>query len=310
MLIIVKLFLRFAVATCISIQPNSRETRAIERAKAAGRRLGGERGAAELARRRRVAASVKPGRRKTVEQQRCVTWMKMCKKNHAAAMAKPSTKKNHAAALAKKSYKKNHDAALAKDSYKAGRTYKSAAPVKRLIESGVLKVSSRKNIKKCVYKYCFHSQRDPSTKEVPLGLTKDGYWTIKGKEQYGYPQLLRSLGSKKQGKIRLAAARIMVKIVKNNNWVTLYSILYKKTSTSLPSASSSSGKKSKKRSTTKKTESSSKKKSPVLNNGRWSLQEKALFAKGRKKWGDKWVKIAQVVKTRDNKACYSHSLTC
>jgi hypothetical protein len=47
----------------------------------------------------------------------------------------------------------------------------------------------------------------------------------------------------------------------------------------------------------------------VLNKGRWSLQEKALFAEGRKKWGDRWVKIAQVVKTRDNKACYSHSLT-
>ena len=308
MLMIVKLFLRFAVATCISTQPNSRETRAIERAKAAGCRLGGERGAAEMARRRRVAASVKKGRRQNAEQKRCVKWVKMWKTNYAAA--KKKQKDGIRAAVKLPSYKKNHDAALAKDSYKAGRTYKSAAPVKRLIESGVLKVSSRKNIKKCVYKYCFHSQRDPSTKEVPLGLTKDGYWTIKGKEQYGYPMLLRSLGSKKkQEHVKRAAKRIMVKIVKNNNWVTLYSILYEKHSTSLPSASSSSGKKSKKRSTTKKTESSSKKKSPVLNNGRWSLQEKALFAKGRKKWGDSWIKIAQVVKTRDNRACYSHSLT-
>jgi len=213
-------------------------------------------------------------------------------------------------AMAKDSYKKNYAAAMAKPSNKKKQSSKSAAPLKKLIESGVLKVSSRKNIKKCVYKYCFHSQRDPSTKEVPLGLTKDGYWTIKGKEQYGYPMLLRSLGSKKkQYRVKIAAKRIMVKIVKNNNWVTLYSILYEKHSTSLPSASSSSGKKSKKKSTIKKT-SSSKRKSPVLNKGRWSLQEKALFAEGRKKWGDKWVKIAQVVKTRDNKACYSHSLTC
>jgi hypothetical protein len=221
MLIIVKLFLRFAVATCISIQPNSRETRAIERAKTAGRRLGGERSAAEHARRRSVAAGVKnKGRRsQTDDQKRCVKWVKMWKKNHLAACKTMQ---------ASKSYKLNratsNKAMQAKVSYQKASSSKSAAPLKNLIKSGVLKPSGKKTIKTCVYKYCFRSNQNKSTKEVALGLTKDGYWTVKGTEQYGYPQLLRSVGANKTNQV-MATRKIMVKSAKN--WVSLHSILYK-----------------------------------------------------------------------------------
>jgi hypothetical protein len=109
--------------------------------------------------------------------------------------------------------------------YQKASSSKSAAPLKRLIEQGLLKVSSGKMTRnKCVYKYCFRSNQNKSTKEVALGLTKDGNWTVKGTEQYGYPQLLRSVGANKVGQER-ASRKIMVKSAKN--WVSLHSILYK-----------------------------------------------------------------------------------
>ena len=142
-------------------------------------------------------------------------WVKMWKTNHAAVM-KANAKKP--------SWQKAHKDAMAKDSYKKARSSKSAAPLKNLIKSGVLKPSGKKTIKTCVYKYCFRSNQNKSTKEVALGLTKDGNWTVKGTEQYGYPQLLRSVGANKTGQ-ESATRKIMVKSAKN--WVSLHSILYK-----------------------------------------------------------------------------------
>jgi len=222
----------FSVFVATSTQSSSRAQRAIARAKHAGRVLGGKRAAAEMKRRRSVAAGVKKGRSQSVDQKRCVKWVKMWKKNHLAAnkamRAKDSYKKSRKDMQASNSYKLNratsNKAMQAKVSYKKASSSKSAAPLKNLIKSGVLKPSGKKTIKTCVYKYCFRSNQNKSTKEVALGLTKDGYWTVKGTEQYGYPQLLRSVGANKVGQER-ASRKIMVKSAKN--WVSLHSILYK-----------------------------------------------------------------------------------
>ena len=48
---------------------------------------------------------------------------------------------------------------------------------------------------------------------------------------------------------------------------------------------------------------------PTNNTGKWSTKEKALFEKGYKKWGPNWKEIADIVKTRNNKQVYSHSLS-
>lgn len=48
---------------------------------------------------------------------------------------------------------------------------------------------------------------------------------------------------------------------------------------------------------------------PTNNTGQWSTKEKALFEKGYKKWGPNWKEIADIVKTRNNKQVYSHSLS-
>jgi hypothetical protein len=209
----------FSVFVATSTQSSSRAQRAIARAKHAGRVLGGTCAAAEHARRRSVAAGVKKGRHQSVDQKRCVKWVKMWKKNHLAACKTMQ---------ASKSYKLNratsNKAMQAKVSYQKASSSKSAAPLKNLIKSGVLKPSGKKTIKTCVYKYCFRSNQNKSTKEVALGLTKDGYWTVKGTEQYGYPQLLRSVGANKTNQV-MATRKIMVKSAKN--WVSLHSILYK-----------------------------------------------------------------------------------
>ena len=209
----------FSVFVATSTQSSSRAQRAIARAKHAGRVLGGTCAAAEHARRRSVAAGVKKGRHQSVDQKRCVKWVKMWKKNHLAACKTMQ---------ASKSYKLNratsNKAMQAKVSYQKASSSKSAAPLKNLIKSGVLKPSGKKTIKTCVYKYCFRSNQNKSTKEVALGLTKDGYWTVKGTEQYGYPQLLRSVGANKTGQ-DMTKRKIMVKSGKN--WVSLHSILYK-----------------------------------------------------------------------------------
>jgi len=209
----------FSVFVATSTQSSSRAQRAIARAKHAGRVLGGTCAAAEHARRRSVAAGVKKGRPQSVDQKRCVKWVKMWKKNHLAACKTMQ---------ASKSYKLNratsNKAMQAKVSYQKASSSKSAAPLKNLIKSGVLKPSGKKTIKTCVYKYCFRSNQNKSTKEVALGLTKDGYWTVKGTEQYGYPQLLRSVGANKTNQV-MATRKIMVKSAKN--WVSLHSILYK-----------------------------------------------------------------------------------
>ena len=49
-------------------------------------------------------------------------------------------------------------------------------------------------------------------------------------------------------------------------------------------------------------------KNTTNNVGKWSTKEQALFKKGYKKWGPDWIKIADMVKTRNNKQVCSHSL--
>jgi hypothetical protein len=60
------------------------------------------------------------------------------------------------------------------------------------------------------------------------------------------------------------------------------------------------------RKTSKKTIQSGQ--STTNNTGKWSTQEQALFDKGYKKWGPNWKKIADMVKTRNNKQVCSRSL--
>ena len=129
---------------------------------------------------------------------------------------------------AKDSYKNSRKTMQASDSYQKSRSKKSAAPLKNLIKQRLLKVSSGKmtlRSNKCVYKFCFHSQKNPSRREVALGLSKEGYWTVKGKEQYGYAALCRSIGHGVQQQNQLSK-KIMVKKGKNN-WVSLHTFLYK-----------------------------------------------------------------------------------